>query len=43
MGRQVHIGQHALSGEIRERRVTGIAQEQRLLPIADEHECIVRD
>jgi hypothetical protein len=43
MGRRIHIGQHAFSNEIRERRVTGIAQEQRLLPIADEHEYIVRD
>src|SRR5690242_2687117 len=40
---QVRIGQDAHSGKVRERRVTGIAQEQRLLPIADEHERVAWD
>jgi hypothetical protein len=43
MRRQIRIGQHAFGGEIRERRVAGIAQEQCPLPVADEHEGIMRD
>jgi hypothetical protein len=41
--RRILVGEHMFGGEIDERRVAGIAQKQRLLSVADEDECVMRD